>query len=522
MMLALTFTIHLKEPLLATALGGDPNSAVSLPFIPGSVVRGALIAQYLRCHNTKDLAVDPEARKLFFDAQTRYLNAYPIVGSAMYRTLPLPAAWKRDKGSTTPIYDLSVDPDDPDVEGWQPESLKAPFCHLNGKMVTLIEPQKQVQIHTQRDRVMGRATQDQGAVFRYEALAPEQYFGAVVLCPDMATYEVLSPLFQGKALLMGGSHNAGYGLVEIENVELKSAWSETPSSPTAIHAGESLILTLLSDALLRDENGHYTGLLTAEMLAEVLGISLREIPERTYAKTGIVGGFNRKWGLPLVQTAAACAGSVFAFEAEADIPTGAIVKLLARGIGERRSEGFGRLAVNWHAEHAVLRIPESEPYTSLVKAPRLSTESKHLARRMAERMLRRKLDGYVHEQVNILRFDGSIKNAQLSGIRTLVRTAISTGDLTPILGRLEQMRQTGREQFEKTRVNGKPLDAWITDVLKVDIEGMDRKLFKTSLDLPSVGGVSAVWDASLAQEYALHLVDGVLSRKLAERRKEAE
>ena len=41
-----TYTLTLQEPVLANSLGGDPNSANSLFYIPGGLVRGAAINAY--------------------------------------------------------------------------------------------------------------------------------------------------------------------------------------------------------------------------------------------------------------------------------------------------------------------------------------------------------------------------------------------------------------------------------------------------------------------------------------------
>ncbi|RLC84386.1 MAG: RAMP superfamily protein, partial [Chloroflexi bacterium] len=176
-MIALTFTFELKEPLLMTAIEGDPNSAVSLSYVPGSALRGALVGRYLAGDKRRDLAADAEARKLFFDAQTRYLNAYPV-DSTDCRTLPTPNAWKKCKGDaedTCDIFDLSVDPEPEGMyKAWQPKPVKRPFCMMNGDAVALYKIERQVNIHTLRDPVAGRAlgAEGQGAVFRYEALAP--------------------------------------------------------------------------------------------------------------------------------------------------------------------------------------------------------------------------------------------------------------------------------------------------------------------------------------------------------------
>src|SRR6266853_1634635 len=102
-MKALTLTIELLEPMLATGLEGDPNAGVSLKYVAGSVLRGAVIGLYLRDKRTKlnlqgnvelDLSNESE-RSLFFNGKVLYLNAYPQ--SEGKRSLPVPLSWLKEK-----------------------------------------------------------------------------------------------------------------------------------------------------------------------------------------------------------------------------------------------------------------------------------------------------------------------------------------------------------------------------------------------------------------------------------------
>lgn len=102
-MKALTFQIHLIEPVLITSLSGDPNSSVGLDYIPGSTIRGLLIRRYLR--GSKVDASDNEFRQLFLSGSTRFLNAYPKSKNGI-RTLPTPLSWSSKKDEKEPIYDL--------------------------------------------------------------------------------------------------------------------------------------------------------------------------------------------------------------------------------------------------------------------------------------------------------------------------------------------------------------------------------------------------------------------------------
>ena len=114
-MKALTSQIHLLEPLLATQLGaGEENSAQSFNYIPGSMLRGALVSIYLgiksaRMQDVGDPAHDPVCRRLFFDGTTCYLNAYPVdhIGHGQCPN----HLWYVERGTwidSGTIYDLAV------------------------------------------------------------------------------------------------------------------------------------------------------------------------------------------------------------------------------------------------------------------------------------------------------------------------------------------------------------------------------------------------------------------------------
>ena len=94
-MKTIIYRLTLLEPVLVTALDGDPNSAVAFDYLPGSVLRGALIGQYLRVNNISPKqfnAGNDEIQRLFFNGGTRFLNGYPVERNQ--RTLPVPESWQ--------------------------------------------------------------------------------------------------------------------------------------------------------------------------------------------------------------------------------------------------------------------------------------------------------------------------------------------------------------------------------------------------------------------------------------------
>ncbi|MEO0687161.1 MAG: hypothetical protein AAFY76_19465, partial [Cyanobacteria bacterium J06649_11] len=54
----ITITLHTLQPLLATSFQGDPNSDVSYSYIPGSMIRGAIIGCYIKHNGLSELNLD--------------------------------------------------------------------------------------------------------------------------------------------------------------------------------------------------------------------------------------------------------------------------------------------------------------------------------------------------------------------------------------------------------------------------------------------------------------------------------
>lgn len=550
-MKVITYLLTLLEPTLVTALEGDPNEGVAFDYLPGSVLRGAVIAKYLRANNLTDIdAADANMKRLFLDGTTRYLNGYPLdrLGE---RTLPTPQSWQREKGNETDIFDFAVEilnGDEKQCHDKQWQGVDKPFCSLaaqDRRQVCLVKPDRHIAVHTARTRRFGRAMPEdkidasrgdtRGAVFRYDALAPGQTFQSIILCYDNDAANLKS-LLTGEAKL-GGSRSGGYGQVRFEVVreEASDGWGESGGNFAADLDGK-LIITLLSDTLLRDKNGQFvvdTDVVTAALSAQ-LGVALSpykypnesEPRKWAYICGEPIGGFNRKWGLPLTQVLAIQMGSVFVY----DSPTCNISKLNeleAKGIGERRAEGFGRVAVNWHTEPE-LRVDTTKPSAPLAKLLTPGTDSEKLAQRMAERLLRQRLDERLVAKANANDVDitNPPSNAQLSRMRSIIHDELMKEIPNPqrvgeFLNRVRE-RSTARKQFEQARVGSMPLLKWLDDTLQATAESEWKTLlgFQSS-DIRKVGGVQASLSDSVRVQYVLRLVYAVLARAAKERRKEA-
>lgn len=528
-MKAITYHVTLLEPALITMLEGDPNSAISFDYLPGSVLRGMLVGRYRHAHNVKmvqfnEMVADANStvRHLFFSHNTRYLNGY-LVDRQGKRSLPTPRSWQQKKNDLlaqtskqpAPIYEFALVAQDGYDEQWKGAEKR--FCSLVSleAPVRLLSAQKRVAVHTARERISGRP--QSGGVYRYISLAPYQTFAAVILCADRDSVD-LCDLLKGTVKL-GGSRTGGYGLarLEVKKVEDCADWSETMIRQPL--QADRIVLTLLSDALIRDEQG--------QLVANARGL-LRQLDaelalDRGFVASQIVGGFNQKWGLPALQTVVLSMGSVFVCCYQGSNPKELERKLnkwAESGIGERRNEGFGRIAVNWYSAQPRLQVEgEIELDEDELPAPKSikSADGVAVAKTMTRRLFRQQLEQWKTAEAS--RLGSRIQkpsNSQISRLRQIVQDALHQ---EPEEGRVRlanyfaslEKRQAIRCQFEADKIDGHPLLEWLRFRVN-DLETIKEEVSSTSL--PTIGDVKAAWTDELVYLSNLLLIDSVLARAI--------
>jgi CRISPR-associated protein Csx10 len=370
-----------------------------------------------------------------------------------------------------------------------------PFCWRDQGFAEFDEPARYLSFHnfgpTRNVKEKGKS-----AVYRYEAIAAGQDFGAVILSNDESLLRSLVPLVDGVETAMGGSRSAGYGAVRLENAEIVSDWNEYGQDD---EAEEGLtVLILLSDAILRDGTGQPT-----TDLDRVLGWRHAE----AFQRTRLVGGFNQKWGLPLVQVPAVQAGSVFVYRT-GEVDRQVLHKAQQEGIGERRLEGFGRVAVNWHTRRTLQRRVVESSMPS-VATPALSPGSQALAQQMADRLLRATLDQKLLRALDDLRICTPPSNAQLSRFRVALRRASQDANAKRIVDHLARLDKRSKQQFEQARIYGKRLSDWLHEGIE---QGRIWDEWLKPTAMPSIAGVTARPTDRLKLEYIVRLLDALFKR----------
>lgn len=569
-MKAVTFLLHTQQPILATSLQGDPNSNVSHSYIPGSMIRGMLIGRYLKSQGLKhtDDILDsqrfPEVKRLFFDEQeTRYLNAYPAAQDKK-RTLPIPRSWYKNKGEefsekeAKAIYDFSKIPLDGRDEylpnNFSGKLLNEEFFTVEDDEVILYRVKRRINIHNQRDRKRGKGIEGSGAVFRYDAIDAEQTFQAVVLCNSDQDKAIIESLLQAGDIFLGGSRRAGYGYTKIELLPNDSDWDEVGNDcQERLERDENLTITLLSDTIIRNEYGQTASDPEAlrKLLSDLLNLEkeLKFKEVGIYASSLIVGGFNSKWGLPLPQTPAFGAGSVFIFE-KVDLDLKRVKTLEEQGIGERRVDGFGRVVVNWLDETTEYQAKLPQPKVRLNQnantVESLEPNSVKIAGDIASRIVRKKLDELLLNKVGTIQLTNKekISNSQLSRLIIVARKSLSELEAeqdkpesercksiaelaAPIRNLLNNLPSNARNQFERIRINNEEklneqIHTWLVspeDWLKNSWRSapQTRDLVVASQPMVTIASVQRDVDAYTALEYSLRLIMAVAKKTIKEK-----
>lgn len=512
-MRTIIYRIRLLEPLLVTQVqSGEENSAIGLRFVPGSTLRGAFVDRYRRLFSVPDLAADPIARRLFFTGDVCFLHAYPWHKET--RFVPTPLSWMTEKdeaASKAPqVFDWAVDDTRPLN---LPKPVKERFASL-GEDPVLYTPSVVSTVHIGLKKVDVRGKGN--AVYRYDALPAGEVLAAAVVVQEDADVAVLEQLITPGDVMLGGARLAGYGRAVIEGVQVKRQWRETEVDGEM--ARDEVIVTLLSDAIVRGAGGQIDGDLTSALETALQAPPGSLKVNRSYQRLQPIGGYNRKWSLPLPQAWAIQAGSVFVYEA-ASINLMKLQELAQRGVGERRAEGYGRFAVN---AQTIASFQGSAPVHIAPTAAELSDSSKDLARRMADRRLELLLERELTALVNRIKFSGTPSNAQLSRVRKAAQQAQYVGTLEPITNLLADLKPAQLRDFEKARLRSHSnvtLLQWIRE--RAEQRDIDVQLIHGK-PLPVVAGERAALTDEQRVNYTARLIDGVMKKatKVNQRREE--
>ena len=208
---------------------------------------------------------------------------------------------------------------------------------------------------------MAQRSTNGGALFTYEAIEAGQPFqGAVLGSED--DLKNLQTWLHGGQIRIGRSRSAQYGEAKFEWLDNtpqalngRVEWDGFVEEQThdVVDSDNRLIITTLSSLLTVNDDGHPEARFPKSELANALGLETSELKLcSSYTRTEVIGGYNSHLRLPRQQWPAVAPGSVFVFKIKTEKTlqpeclSKCLLQLEHNGLGLRKGEGYGRIAVN--------------------------------------------------------------------------------------------------------------------------------------------------------------------------------
>ena len=364
----LRYRLTLKEPTVIPVADGDPNTVVTRQDIPGCHLWGAAAWHYLK--DVTHAPTDEAFRNAFLDGGLRFLTAYPEVHDQEnseepdQRTIRIPHSIREFKERGRSVVDFTEEPDD-DLKRKPKRRLSSRYARIHTKQLESTSVTTELNYHHARvpdDRSIGRALENRGVIFKYEAILPGKSFQGAVLGTEDDLNNLKKLLENLNTIKLGRSQSAQYGLAQftwIDNVPLDLnkhiEWegfidiAKPEYTPPILN--DRLIITTLSPVLALKGNGHPDTSFPIHELAHLLDLENDDALELidSYTRTEMISGYYTHLRLPRQQHPAIAAGSVFEFKLKQKLSEDGkkgLVKLEQNGLGLRKGEGYGRVAVN--------------------------------------------------------------------------------------------------------------------------------------------------------------------------------
>ncbi len=475
----LRYVLRSLEPVrIADKHASNNGQTESLHYIPGSAVRGLILNQLSEREDFETAKVE------LFSDRIRFLNAYPDQGGR--DAMPSPKGFYEDKTTVSgakPIVNVLADGNFP--EGYKRASV-GEFCRIEDGVI------RYASVSLSGELKNNLRDEEMHGPYRNAYMAAGQiYVGWIALEEEAASWIPAFREILSGTIRIGNVRSAGLGKCEVLSLE------ETDLLPLHEYAPASDLqspayMLLLSDLTMTDENGEPIGL-DLDALREELEVSDLAVSECA-ASLAHIRGYNRTYGHQTPSDVCYQKGSVFQLTFSGTLKIEAIEKVMDRGLGERRSEGFGRvLFLRDYAKigkklamdpsetsgRAALRKESGHAAlggTSSLSGKGVSIQERETLRTAARAWYRREIEAgirkYVFEQTEKRNYSGMSK----SRIRKIEPIIISCRyDSGKAKGLLEEFfkhekDKEGKQKIHKAKAGVDQLRNHVMDVLDADLD----------------------------------------------------
>lgn len=374
-----TLTLQLCAPLALHQTRTGVQYVETHNYIPGTALRGALAETYLAQHSQPD----DTFHALFLSDQVQYGDLWPTIEGQSTTLIPTTAqACKRDHlKHATSFRDTLLDALSSQYTDVKCKECNEPLDRVSGYLcdmetVQSLSSRSRLRVSTAIERGTGTVAREMlftqhtligkrqvNGEDTFEKDAKVLFQGSIRLSNPALQNELESLLQPDTPMFLGSGRSRGLGQVKITSwqatvtfASLEGRWKKfnAVASRASRNSGVCYFsLTLLSHLALRDN-------LLRPILGEVTPqhfglpdcvtwVHYGESAQLVLFLSAVtVAGWNVALGLPKTDTIALARGSVLLGRCEAAQKPDVLARLAeieAQGVGERRGEGFGRVAV---------------------------------------------------------------------------------------------------------------------------------------------------------------------------------
>jgi len=462
-MYRLTYRITPLAPLMMATRGGTSFFVNTRDYIRGTMLLGMFAHKYI---TLKELETkpheDPVFKEWFLHGSLSFGCAY--VDSAderdgTVRNSPVPLSIRTVKRDHTTAFDLLV---------CSPRSRTASiggYGRIEGSSLFKQGVKKSLNYHHQHNPKTG--TVEAGIFFNYEAVEPGQTFTGDIT-GDKETLEAFKKVFETHYIFsLGRSRNTQYGRIKLEFIhEPRPVVGETE------HQGSRALLTLLSPLMVYNRYGFSTTAIN-DLTRALNGKPEGPLKiEKSVVKTGEVENYLSVWKLKRPAERCFKEGSSFLVSGITPEAWPLLEGILEKGLGERRKEGFGRVALRFPGDDESWRLTVHEntfkpiPYIESVPARSINiledivtTNLRHVVRK----------DALEHSAG----FNCLISNSLLSRLMAMINKDGQTiANFKEIL--VKELRKTARDSLESCNNGRKTLYKFLLDSSRSIQEIMNR------------------------------------------------
>lgn len=362
-------TIDVEEPLKINDVLRTRDSTRALTYIPGHVLRGALVHAYLQ--DKKPTPNDLDTVNIFNPEKIQFWNGYLMVNGK--RSLPFAQhlfetkADSKSKATVKKIYNSLQDNGLEEIESESPVRVNRHMMALDEDGIIGANVEITSSLHI---NINGPDGQRDDALYRYEAIAPKQRFQAIVKAEEAHDFVEWLSQKESFHIWLGGARNSGYGRSRI-TIQTGDENLEIPNNVGSVN--DELYMLATSDWIVYNEQGQLVSSIDDKWLSEQLGTTVKLVGQ--VVNTELSGGYISHWRAYQPMIRSVKAGSIYRYKVAGSIDETKLNKLIERGIGSRTNEGFGRFIAlpNWRYEKLKL---SSETSISLQEHRQLSNKDR--------------------------------------------------------------------------------------------------------------------------------------------------